>query len=222
MEKEKPVIDAAAKKAEMKAALAGKTTEQKKVVKYFYSSGGCLSKSITDEEYAALVDARKGGRDFKAMALQKLSLEESQVLELAPVCFEGFDFDGGDLVRKGRDGVWRSNRYQIAWLFFSADRVYMWRYAFGMTDDTTDEAVRECAFKDVSNFSVVPGDAEREVVDQVTSSGKVSYKRVTVDNTRFALIVSGDRFTCALTMDDKAEEAIRSMKLKLREKKTSK
>lgn len=222
MDKEKPVIDAAAKKAEMKAALAGKTAEQKKVVKYFYGSGGCLSKSITDEEYAALVDARKGGLDFKAMALQKLSLEESQVQELAPVCFEGFDFDGGVLVRKGRDGVWRSDRYQVAWLFFSADRVYMWRYGFGMTDDAADEAVRECAFQDVSNFSVVPGDAEREVVDQVTSSGKVSYKHVTVDNTRFALIASGDRFTCALTMDDKAEEAIRSMKLKLREKKTSK
>ena len=42
-------VDAAAKQAEMKRMMKGRTPEQQSVIKYFYGAGGCLSKGLTDE-----------------------------------------------------------------------------------------------------------------------------------------------------------------------------
>ena len=78
---------------DIKRLCKGRTEEQKKVIRYFLGGGGCLSKTMSDEEYEAAVMAKARSMDFKQKALNKIGLDESQVNEIEPVHFEGYYFD---------------------------------------------------------------------------------------------------------------------------------
>lgn len=213
-------IDAAAKQAEMKRALKGRTPEQQKVIKYFYGEGGCLNKGLTDEEYDAMLKAKINSIDIRAKALNKIGLDESQVNEIEPVHFEGFLFDEKKAyARLGRDRVWRSSAYQVSWIFFSDTQVYVYQYTFNMDEDGKKESTEEYFYKDITNFSTASDSVEKEVVDKVSCSGQTTYIRKSVDTDRFALVVPGDKFYCSMEQSDYTERAIQGMKAKLREKK---
>ena len=214
-------VDAAAKQAEMKRALKGRTPDQQKVIKYFYGSGGCLSHKLTDAEYDAMVRAKVNSMDVKKKALAKIGLDESQVNEIEPVHFEGFLFDERNAYALlGKDRVWRSSAYQISWIFFSDTQVYVYQYTFNMDEDGKKEATEEYFYKDITNFSTVSDSVEKEVVDKVSCTGKTTYVRKSVDSNRFALVVPGDKFYCSMEQSDYTERAIQGMKAKLREKKS--
>ena len=119
-------------KSEMNQRMKGRTPEQKKVIKYFYGEGGCLSfisPGLKDEDYDAMVMARVKSMDFRQKALNKIGLEESQVSEIEPVHFEGYMFDEKKTLAKwGKDKVWRSSAYQVSWLFFSSAQIYVYQY----------------------------------------------------------------------------------------------
>lgn len=76
-------------KIEMQGRLKGRNSEQKQVIKYFYGDGGCLSSTMKDDEYDAMVQAKVKSMDFRQKALNKIGLDESQVSEIEPVHFEG-------------------------------------------------------------------------------------------------------------------------------------
>ena len=214
-------VDAAAKQAEMKRALKGRTPDQQKVIKYFYGSGGCLSHGMTDAEYDAMVRAKVNSMDVKKKALAKIGLDESQVNEIEPVHFEGFLFDERNAYALlGKDRVWRSSAYQISWIFFSDTQVYVYQYTFNMDEDGKKEATEEYFYKDITDFSTVSDSVEKEVVDKVSCTGKTTYVRKSVDSNRFALVVPGDKFYCSMEQSDYTERAIQGMKAKLREKKS--
>ncbi len=213
-------IDAAAKQAEMKRRLKGRTPEQQKVIKYFYGAGGCLSKGITDAEYDALLKAKLNSMDIKAKALNKIGLDESQVSEIEPVHFEGYLFDDKNaFARLGKDREWRSSAYQVSWIFFSDSQVYVYQYTFNMDEDGKKESTEEYFYKDITNFSTASDSVEKEVVDKVSCTGKTTYIRKSVDTNRFALVVPGDKFYCSMEQNEYTERAIQGMKAKLREKK---
>ncbi len=221
MNTEKSAVPVSTKKAELKKVLRGKTAEQKKVIRYFYGSGGCLSKTLTDAEYDAIAHSKLPD-DQKQLALKKLGLTEDTG-ELPPAHFEGYCFTGDDvLARRGRDGSWRSTLYQSAWVFFDMKRVYVYRITVDTVTGKSDEAHISSAFSDVNNISIVQEDVEKEAVDQVTSSGKATFRRVSVGGSAFALLQPGSRFTCAMELNDETEEAIRGMKILLQSKKNSK
>ncbi len=214
------VANAAAKQAEMKARLRGRTSEQQKIIKYFYGSSGCLNKGLSDNEYESLVMTKAKSIDFKQKAMDKIGLDESQVNEVAPVHFEDYLFDDKKAyARRGIDGVWRSSAYQVSWIFFSSSQVYVYQYTFNMDEDGKKESTEEYFYKDITNFSTSTDSVEKEAVDKVSCSGKVSYVRTSVETNRFALIVPGDKFYCSMKQSDYAEKAIQGMKAKLREKK---
>jgi hypothetical protein len=215
-------VDATAKQAEMQRALKGRTPDQQKVIKYFYGAGGCLSAGLKDEEYESMVKAKLNSIDFKQKALDKIGLDESEVSEITPVTFSGYNFDSKNAyARRGKDGVWRSSQYQVSWIFFSATQVYVYQYTFNMDEEGKKESTEEYFYKDITNFSTSSDTVEKEAVDKVNCSGKATYSRYNVETNRFALIVPGDKFYCSMEQNDYSERAIQGMKAKLREKKNA-
>lgn len=207
-------------KSELKQRLKGRTSDQQKVIKYFYDDGGCLSKGLKDEEYEAMVMARAKSMDFRKKALDKIGLDESQVSEIEPVHFEDYYFDEKKTFAKyGKDRKWRSSAFQITWIFFSSTQIYVYQYTFNMDEDGKKERTEDYFYKDVTNFSTSTETIEKEVPLKTSCKGDTTYGRKNVDNSIFSIIVPGDKLICAMEQSEYAEKAIQGMKAKLREKK---
>ena len=109
----------------VKQRIKGRNENQKKVIRYFCNDDGCFSKRMKDEEYDAMVRNVLNSMDFKQKALNKIGLDESEVNEIEPVHFEGWVFGKKAYARLGKDNIYRSSAYQVSWLFFSANQVYL-------------------------------------------------------------------------------------------------
>jgi hypothetical protein len=208
-------------KDEIKKLLEGRTPEQQKVIRYFTGGGGCLSGSMADEEYEALVKQRATSMDFRQKALDKIGVDESQVNEIEPVHFEAYLVEEKRTFAKlGKDRKWRSSAYQITWLFFSSTQVYVYQYTFNMDEDSKKENTEDYFYKDVTNFSASSDTVEKEIPEETgCMGGEVKFTRKTVEMDKFALVVPGDKFYCAMRKTDETEKQIQAMKAKLREKK---
>lgn len=202
----------------VKNRIKGRTDEQAAVIRYFCSDPKCLSKKpISDAEYDEMVLAVLRSNDYKKKALDKIGLDEDQVKEIDPVHFEGFQYDKQSLAKQGDDGKYRSSKYQVSWLFFSATQVYLYQNTFNMDEDGKKESTEEYFYKDITNFSTSSDTVETPFYDKET--GKDILKNV--DSNRFAITVPGDKFYCSLEQNEYTENAIRGMKSMLREKKNS-
>lgn len=205
---------------EYKRRTKNKTAEQKRVLNYFVKSGLIpMFTNMKDEEYDALVQSKRNAIDIKKKALGKIGLDESQVNEIPPVCFEGYEFtdsEHGGLehwTKIGKDGVARSSAYSVTQLFFSDTQVYMYQIIFSMDDGAQKERTEEYFYRDITNFSTT---SETEQIAELSGcTGKVTDRMVNVR--RFSMIVPGDRFTCSTSQD--IERQVSAMKAKLREKK---
>jgi len=209
---------------ERKRRLKGRTPEQQSVIKYFIGSGGgCLSmfsSGLSDEQYEGMVMSKAKATDFKAKALGKIGLDESQVNEIEPIHFEGYRFDDKDADAKfGKDGKWRSSMYQISWVFFSSTQVYVYQYSFSMTEDGRKEQTEEYFYKDITNCSTTSDTVEKVVVEKSGCKGEEKVTRKNVDSTQFTIVVPGDKFRCSMVQSEYSEKAVQGMKAKLREKK---
>ena len=214
--------DLATKQQEMQRKMQGRSEDQKKVIKYFYRAGGCLSSSMSDSEYEAMVQSRLKQFNFKQRALDKIGLDEDQVAEIEPVHFDGYDFDSNDsMAVRGQDNLWRASKYQVTWLFFSADQLYIYQYTFDMASDSTNEFVEEYFYTDVTNVQSASSSTEREVPGPSNCMGQVQYTRDVVNYDAFKIVVPGEKRTCAMKKSDYSESAIRGMKAMLRDKKRS-
>lgn len=210
-----------ADKNEINRLCKGRTPDQQKVIKYFLGAGGCLSKGLKDEDYDRMVQAHKDSLNSRNKALSKIGVDESEVNEIKPVYFEGYKFGDKAYAICGKDGKWRSSAYQVSWIFFSSTQVYVWQYTFNMNEDGKKENTEEYFYKDITNFSQTTDAVEKEVLDKVSCKGVATYKRVNVETNRFALVVPGDKFYCAMEQSDEIEDVIKGMKAKLREKKNA-
>jgi hypothetical protein len=208
-------------KVDLSTALQGRTPEQQEVIKYFRAPEGCFSKNITDEEYDQLLQAKLASLNLKQKALDKTGVDESQVNEIPPVEFQYWYNDKAAYAKLGKDRVWRTSAYQVTWLFFSDTQVYVYQYTFNMDEDGKKERTEEYFYKDITNFSTSSESEEKEYWE----AGKGCLNKVptvtrkNVDHDIFKLIVPGDQFLCDMVNSSEAEEKIRAMKNKLREKK---
>lgn len=196
--------------------LKGKTAEQKKVIKYFHDSG-CLA-AITrmkDDEYDEMVLSKMNGLNLKKRALGKIGLDEDQLKEIPPVFLHGYEFDKADS-RVGSDDRLRSSKYSATWLFFSDNQVYMYTYVMDMTSDSKQERTEEYFYKDITNFSTSDETVDANRITGCTGNG---VKKISREYSRFALVVPGDKFYCSTSGVPNAEQSVRGMKQKLREKK---
>lgn len=207
-------------KNDIKKICKGRTIEQQNAIKYFLGGGGCLAKTMTDEEYDAAVRAKVQSMNFKQKALNKIGLDESQVSEIEPVHFEGYYFDEKKTYAKwGKDRKWRSSAYQVSWIFFSDSQVYVYQYTFNMDEEGKNERTEDYFYKDITSFSTSSDTVEKEVLEKVSCSGEATYSRKSVDSNFFSLVVPGEKFSCSMEQSDYTERAIQGMKAKLREKK---
>lgn len=210
--------------SDMMEKLKGRTAEQQKVIRYFFDfGGGCLGpKIISDTEYDEMVQKVVAGTDWKQKAMNKIGVDEEQLREIEPIHFEGYDFDEENAsVKHGKDDVWRSSAYQISWLFFSSEQVYLYQYTFNMDGNAKKEHTEEYFYKDITNFSTNSDTVEKNVPEQTGCFGGVEYVKKTVGYTRFALVVPGDKLYCSVTQSEDNEAAVQGMKAKLREKKNA-
>ena len=202
----------------VKNRIKGRNEDQKAVIRYFCNDPACLSKKpISDSEYDQMVLDVLRSNDYKKKALNKIGLDEDQVKEIEPVHFEGFQYDKQSLAKQGDDGKYRSSKYQVSWLFFSATQVYLYQNTFNMDEDGKKEATEEYFYKDITNFSTSSDTVETPFYDKDQDKDVLK----NVDSNRFAITVPGDKFYCSLEQTDYTERAIQGMKAMLREKKNA-
>lgn len=207
-------------KKDLKELLKDRTPEQQEVIKYF-TTGGCLTKVMTDQEYDAHVRKTVDAMNFKQRALSKLAVDESEVNEIPPVNFEGYRFDSKNAYWKmGNDRKWRSSCYQISWLFFSDNQVHLYQYTLNLDEAGKKELTEEYFYKDVTAIATQSDTVEKaDVLEKVNCKGEATYSRRTVDTDLFKLATSGGSFFCAMEGSEANDEIIQAMKAKLREKK---
>jgi hypothetical protein len=185
---------------------------------------GCFPKKpkyVSDAEYDAIVRAVVNSLDPYHRALAKLNIDESQIKEISPITFENFkyrsqfeqDFKDPFYWKIGEDGLFRSNIYEVTWLFFSADQIFAYQLTLSTDWQKHDERTYEYHYKDITAFGSTTI-REDSIADE--------RKEYRVVKNLFQIIVPGDSFSCALSnkSDEKEESSIQAMKAMLREKKS--
>jgi hypothetical protein len=184
---------------------------------------GCFpkkSKFVSDAEYDALVKAVVDRLDPYHRALAKLNIDEGQIKEINPITFENFKYrssfemDMKDTFywKIGEDGLFRSNIYEVTWLFFSASQIYAYQLTLSTDWQKHDERTYEYHYRDITAFG------STTIREDVIKDEKTEYQ---VAKNIFQITVPGDSFSCALSnkSDEKEESSIQAMKAMLREKK---
>lgn len=186
----------------------GKNEEQKKTIEYFCKEG-CMTKTITDDEYFQMVRAKRDSLNLRQKALSKFDLDEDEISEISPASFEGFVYKNA-YAKKNTSGHWVSSSYQVAWLFFSSTQIYIYRHTFNMDEDKKNESTDEFFYKDVTSFSTV---SETE-----TAHG-LGDNKFEVESNKFKMVVPGDQIYVSMDGVSNSEEIIQAMRQKLHEKK---
>ena len=186
----------------------GKNPDQVKTIEYFVKEG-CMTKTITDEEYWQMIQAKKNSLNLRQKALSKIGLDEDEVSESPPAVFEGFVFKNA-FAKKRANGNWISSSYQVAWLFFSSTQIYIYRYTFNMDEDKKSESTDEFFYKDVTSFSTA---SETETAHGLGDS------KFEIESNKFKMVVPGDKIFVSMDGVEDSEAIIQAMKQKLREKK---
>lgn len=192
----------------VRALTKGKNPDQVKTIEYFVKEG-CMTKTITDEEYWQMVQAKKNSLNLRQKALNKIGLDEDEVSEIPPATFEGFVYKNA-YAKKNARGLWVSSAYQVAWLFFSSTQIYIYRYTFNMDEDKKNESTDEFFYKDVTSFSTA---TETEIAHGMANN------KFEVESNKFKMVVPGDQIFVSMDGVADSEAIIQAMKQKLREKK---
>ncbi len=106
---------------------------------------------VTDEEYDASVASMLNGLQEKA--LNKLGVDEDEVKEIDPISFDGYVYRGASQAKKGKDGLWRTNKYESVMLFFSENEVHCYTYNFDTTSQKQTESTDVYFYKDIVSVS---------------------------------------------------------------------
>ncbi len=208
-------LDYAALVAQKKQLMKGATPEQKQAIKYFIPDTGCaaLFGSVSDSEYEDLVKKLVDSQNTYQKAIDKIGLDEDELKEIPPVTLWGYERENA-FTRTTAGGSFRSNLYSVTHLFFSATQVYMYKVTLNTMKNEKKERTEEYFYKDITNFSTATESIETLKMGK-GCFGKPS--RISIEIQEFALIVPGDRFSCATYGD--IEASVKAMKSKLREKK---
>lgn len=193
----------------------GANADQKVAINYFLPEKGCIGlfTKVKDETYDTIVKNLVASSNSYQRAINKIGLDEDELKEIPPVTLYGYEDTKDALTRTTRDGYFRSDRYAITHVFFSATQVYMYKLVLSTTSNERKERTEEYFYKDITNFST-----SDETVETWEYKGcNPMPTKTSVNTQQFSLIVPGDKFSCFTTGD--IEQQVRAMKGKLREKK---
>ena len=137
--------------------MRGKTKEQKKVIKYFLSTGllGAIFK-ISNEEFEAIMGQKVQWfrSQIHARALQVHGMDDDEVKEIPPIYIG--DYNIRSRFRKiFKDLRFRASGYQMSYLLFSDKQMYAYKYNFDLTCADTTEQTKEYFYCDITDVEVI-------------------------------------------------------------------
>lgn len=162
----------------------------------------------TDEEIDAAVISQL--KDMKTRALRKLGLDEDEVSEIAPITFDGYVYNNA-LIKQGKDGKYRSNKYQAVMFFFSSNEVHCFRYDFSITESGQKESTDVYFYKDIVSVSTQTEGTEYSVGKGKSSRLDYEYFKLTT--------TAGTSISCAVKNIDDAQRSINGMRSLIKNKK---
>lgn len=196
----------------------------KKVEEYFLgeAKSGCFGKKgISDDVYENKVLSKINEVASKEVALVRLGLDETQVQEIEPMCFRGFEEEDGCYSRYGLDGKFRTSQYSVTWLFFGSEELYIFSVFLDLLHDSVRYSTQEYFYKEITSFYTSSNNFIYESTK--TKKGCISFKSFTEQNkvvlNKFYLKVPGDDFYCSVSGVADADRIIQGLKQKIREKK---
>jgi hypothetical protein len=164
----------------------------------------------TDEEIdrAALSVVRSS----QQRAIAKLGLDEDQVKVIDPVLIDGYVFQS-QTVKRGKDGIFRSPRYEGVVLLFSEQQLYSYKLQFSLVEeDRVSEQTDEYFYRDVVSIST---QSDSIKVSDVGGSSK------TVNLELFKLTTSGGTsVTSAIRDEGLVSRSLQGARQLIREKKS--
>jgi hypothetical protein len=209
--------------------LKGRTEDQITSLKFLLQIGdsaGCFKMEyVLPEAYMAIV-AKKAESYTKSLALDALGVDEDQVQEIDPVCFQGFDFDFDPKYLYFSNNGAFSSVYEVTWIFFGTEQVYVYRHLFDTTDDTSVDQTEEYFYKDIISFTTENKSVQENVLEVNVPSGcgkkepQRTYSSKMVKSAKFKIGLPGESFRCSYSEGDgSVSSKVNAMKQKLREKK---
>ena len=199
------------------AVLKGEAEELWK--KYFTAAPkkGCgKKKGMSDADYMKRVHAKLEKFNPKARGLEKFGLEPEEVSEIAPIDIYGFNWVDAAV----SPSYLCSSRYEVTWIYFSDKQLYAYTLEIDMLSDSYYETLREYFYSDVTSVVTLDEANEREIWLKGCLKPKKSYDFVNKCHVQICVPGAPD-FKLHVYTNDNPEFAakIRSLKLKLREKK---
>lgn len=159
---------------------------------------------VTDAEYDASVASMLN--NIQSKALNKLGVDEDEVKEIAPISFDGYVYKGASKAKEGKDGLWRTNKYESVMLFFSEHEVHCYTYNFDTTQQKQTEATDVYFYRDIVSVS--------------TASDTVQVSGQNVDYEYFKLTTAGGTALSVSLRDvSNAQRSINAMRELLKIKK---
>ena len=162
----------------------------------------------TDEEIDAAVTSQL--KDMKTRALRKLGIDEDEVSEIAPITFDGYVYDKA-LIKQGKDGKYRSSKYQAVMFFFSSNEVHCFTYDFSIVESSQKESTDVYFYKDIVSVSTQTEGTEYSVGKGKSSQFDYEYFKLTT--------TGGTSISCAVRNIDDAQRSINGMRSLIKNKK---
>lgn len=184
---------------------------------------GCFGSKpkYTDKDYDDVLLKWINENASRACALHRIGADESQVNEIAPICFQGFESESGFMGRYGLDGKFRTTQYSVTWLFFSDSQIFVFNIFFDLLYHKTKIITYEYFYKDITNFSSIFSSYEYEKLTEIKGCMRkgVNKELKKIETQKFSIVVPGDSFSCSVSGVANIEDIIQGLKQKLREKK---
>lgn len=159
---------------------------------------------VTDADYDVSVASML--KNMQEKALNKLGIDEDEVKEIAPLSFDGYVYTGASQVKKGKDGLWRTNKYEFVMLFFSEHEVHCYTYNFDTISQKHTEATDVYFYTDIVSVS--------------TASDTVQVSNQNVEYEYFKLVTAGgNSLSVSLRDVSNAQRSINAMRALLKTKK---
>lgn len=168
---------------------------------------------LTDSEYDNYVMQQMGMPSMKNEALNKLGIDESEVEEIEPIILSGYVYQGADNIKQGRDGQWRSNKFEVFSLFFTVNELHCYTKRITATGGKKMESTDVYFYKDIVSASTT--------YETFTRPQQGTIPAINVDYECFKLTTSaGTSITVSLRDVDGIQKSINAMRALLKEKKS--
>lgn len=182
------------------------TQQQKQVLDYFCTENGRFSKCITDSDYAQLVKKKRDSYNLFEKALTKFDLNENTTWYCPPDVVDGYMYENS-LVKKCGDGSWLSSTYQVTWLLFTFERLYVYCYTFSLVEEAEYEVSDTFYWRDIIQIAV----KSRKEMPSNSSDHKIE-----VISDKLCITALGREMFVAINASENAEATIWLVKTILR------